>query len=152
MGLSRYSAQKIFKECKGAFISENGQLKKVDKYKVLSKLQKDSIEYIEAQRLLYRDYDNGQKTVHFIYIFKRSRAQCLNSRRRFVQIFFCYKIQSRRRYCIGFIHRTSSEYRFGYVQCQTFRCVEDEMAPGRPKRDFPTQLGQERQKAPTRKH
>ena len=52
MGLSRYSAQKIFKECKGAFISENGQLKKVDKYKVLSKLQKDSIEYIEAQRLL----------------------------------------------------------------------------------------------------
>ena len=26
--------------------------KKVDKYKVLSKLQKDSIEYIEAQRLL----------------------------------------------------------------------------------------------------
>lgn len=52
MGLSRYSAQKIFKECRGAFISENGQLKKVDKHKVLSKLQKDSIEYIEAQRLL----------------------------------------------------------------------------------------------------
>lgn len=52
MGLSRYSAQKIFKECRGAFISENGQLKKVDKHKVLSKLQKDSIEYIEAQKLL----------------------------------------------------------------------------------------------------
>jgi len=52
MGLSRYSAQKIFKECRGAFISENGLLKKVDKHKVLSKLQKDSIEYIEAQRLL----------------------------------------------------------------------------------------------------
>ena len=34
MGLSRYSAQKIFKECRGAFISENGQLKKVDKHKV----------------------------------------------------------------------------------------------------------------------
>ena len=33
MGLSRYSAQKIFKECRGAFISENGQLKKVDKHK-----------------------------------------------------------------------------------------------------------------------
>ena len=53
MGLSRYSAQKIFKECRGAFISENGQLKKVDKHKVLSKLQKDSIEYIEAQKLLW---------------------------------------------------------------------------------------------------
>lgn len=52
MGLSRYSAQKIFKECRGAFISENGQLKKVDKSKILSKLQKGSIEYIEAQRLL----------------------------------------------------------------------------------------------------
>ena len=52
MGLSRYSAQKIFKECRGAFISENGQLKKGDKHKVLSKLQKDSIEYIEAQKLL----------------------------------------------------------------------------------------------------
>lgn len=52
MGLSRYSAQKIVKECRGAFISENGQLKKVDRHKVLSKLQKDSIEYIEAQRLL----------------------------------------------------------------------------------------------------
>ena len=53
MGLSRYSAQKIFKEYKGAFISENGRLKKVDKHKVLSKLQKDSIEYIEAQKLLW---------------------------------------------------------------------------------------------------
>ena len=41
MGLSRYSAQKIFKECKDVFISEKGQLKKVDKHKVLSKLQKD---------------------------------------------------------------------------------------------------------------
>lgn len=52
MGPSRYSAQKIFKECRGAFISENGQLKKVDKSKILSKLQKGSIEYIKAQRLL----------------------------------------------------------------------------------------------------
>lgn len=52
MGLSRYSAQKIFKECRGAFITENGLLKKIDKSKVLSKLLKDSIEYIEAQRLL----------------------------------------------------------------------------------------------------
>lgn len=52
MGLSRYSAQKIFKECRAAFISENGRLKKVDKHLVLSRLRKDSIEYIEAKRLL----------------------------------------------------------------------------------------------------
>lgn len=52
MGLSRYSAQKIFKECRGAFISENGRLKRVDKYLVLSKLHKDSIEYMEAKKLL----------------------------------------------------------------------------------------------------
>lgn len=52
MGLSRYSAQKIFRECKEAFISENGRLKNVDKSKVLAKFQKDSLEYIEAQRML----------------------------------------------------------------------------------------------------
>lgn len=51
MGLSRYSAQKFSRSVKTYLFQKKGNLK-VDKHKVLSKLQKDSIEYIEAQKLL----------------------------------------------------------------------------------------------------
>ena len=52
MGLSRYSAQKIFKECKNAIILENGILKDINKRLILSQLNEGTLEYLEAQKLL----------------------------------------------------------------------------------------------------
>ena len=52
MGLSRYSAQKIFKECRNAIVLENGILKDINKRLVLSQLKEGTLEYIEAQKLL----------------------------------------------------------------------------------------------------
>lgn len=52
LGLSRHSAQKIFNECREILKIEDGQLKDLDKSKILAHLQPHSIEYIEANRLL----------------------------------------------------------------------------------------------------
>jgi hypothetical protein len=52
MGLSRYTTNKINKECKNALIIEEGKLKSINKSVILSKFTSGSLEYDEVKNLL----------------------------------------------------------------------------------------------------
>lgn len=52
IGLSRHSANKIYKECRDALIIENGKLKHTNKSGILSKLNANTLEYDEVLKLL----------------------------------------------------------------------------------------------------
>lgn len=52
MGLSRYTTNKINKECKDALTIENGKLKSVNKALLLAKFTPGTLEYDEVKKLL----------------------------------------------------------------------------------------------------